>query len=192
MYSVRSSHWPWIYIKFCQRFCDHSTEAYTKLQKVYRERSIGAEMLIVMNVLGNRIPTQLRKHGRCAFSCEGNHWIDICELSEDVQINCGSAQSVEDLVMRCMSAKVMPLLLSADKCWQIQCSLCSSFWLGTALFRSGSHHINQIASSFQKSKLTWRFQDIKEIKMNATKQLLIIPENESIPGMLPSMETVLD
>lgn len=46
----------------------------------------------------------------------GNCRITLCELSKDVQMSCSPVQSIfRDLVMKCMSGKLVSKLLSADQ-----------------------------------------------------------------------------
>lgn len=70
-----------------------------------------------MNILGDLQQAGQRKTTDVLVSVKRNCQITIHKLSEVVQISYGSVQFIitEDLVMRRVSAKFVPKLLSADQ-----------------------------------------------------------------------------
>ncbi|BFZ21096.1 hypothetical protein BsWGS_24135 [Bradybaena similaris] len=167
-----------ICINFCQKLGDTFTETYEGRENVESDHRSG-----------RHVTSRSEKHiADVSSTVRENRRITIRELSEEHSISFGSVQAIltEDLGMRRVSAKFVPKLLSADQKDNRVSGQLNQFL--------AKHKIPQVRQPpyspdlapcdfflFPKIKSHLkgrRFQDVGEIKENATRQLHTISEDE--------------
>ncbi|BFZ13202.1 hypothetical protein BsWGS_16241 [Bradybaena similaris] len=167
-----------ICINFCQKLGDTFTETYGGRENVESDHRSGRP-----------VTSRSEKHiDDVSSTVRENRRITIRELSEEHSISFGSVQAIltEDLGMRRVSAKFVPKLLSADQKDNRVSGQLNQFL--------AKHNIPQVRQPpyspdlapcdfflFPKIKSHLkgrRFQDVGEIKENATRQLHTISEDE--------------
>ena len=185
-----------ICINFCQKLGDTFTETYEGRENVESDHRSGRP-----------VTSRSEKHiADVSSTVRENRRITIRELSEEHSISFGSVQAIltEDLGMRRVSAKFVPKLLSADRRrrpdlhasgqWQLHHDNAPAHSAQLVQQFLAKYNIPQVRQPpyspdlapcdfflFPKIKSHLkgrRFQDVGEIKENATRQLHTISEDE--------------